>query len=329
MTSTPDVTPDIHRAQDVSSTLPSHRHTSNGAVSGSQNRYSIGSNETGESSTAASRRSVASSGGSLVERMAVDKDDSTDAAISHAEGRSSHRSHRNRKSGGFLLSSSVFDAPTKDEGDLLQTSHRRQPPREEKGKLSAHNRERGHTKKRSNTGLGLGVRSSPLASVVTTAETENAVKRDTAHTQEHKKSEEPKSTGLDVDSTQIVNLALNLSESRRSAARRSVSGTTPPLGSSFKEGFAGGSLRQHIQQQRRSSRTASPKAARSERALSGSFRSIASPKPQSPGSSPFNDQNDEDYRYHFSPSTLARAEKAKNYIGLIVEYHRLLQYVPH
>ena len=328
MTSTPDVTPDVPRTQDASNTSPPYRHTSTGAVSNSKNRYSIGSNETGESSTVASRRSVASSSGSLVERMAADREGSAEASSTHTDGRGSYRSHRNRNSGGFLLSSSAFDTPPKPAGDAAHTPHRRQPSREEKGKTSAQSRDKGQTKKRSNTGLGLGVRGSPLASTVTTAETENGVEMDSAHDEGDERPEEPKAAGLDVDSTQIVNLALNLSESRRAAARRSISVTTPPVGTGFRESFAGGSLRQHMQQQRRTSRNPSPKPERIDRALSGSYKNASSQKPHSPLNAPFDPQADEDYRYRFSPSTLARAEKAKNYIGLMVEYRRLLQYVP-
>ena len=324
MTSTPDVTPDIPRTQDASSTSPPYRHASTGAVSSSKNRYSIGSNETGESS----RRSVASSSGSLVERMAADRDDGAEAASAHTNGRGGYRSHRNRNSGGFLLSSSAFDTPSKVAGDAVRTPHRRQPSREEKGKTSVQSREKGQTKRRSNTGLGLGVRSSPLASTVTTAETEDGVERHDSHNDGDKKSEEPQAAGFDVDSTQIVNLALNLSESRRAAARRSVSATTPPVSSGFRDSFAGGSLRQHLQQQRRTSRNPSPKAGRNERALSGSYKTVPGQKPHSPLNTPFDPDDDEDYRYRFSPSTLARADKAKNYIGLMIEYRRLLQYVP-
>lgn len=327
MTSIPDVTPDIPRTQDVSSTAPLNHLLGPGAVSSSQNRYSIGSNETGESSTAASRRSVASSSGSLVDRI-VDRDDSLEVASTHIDGRGSHRSHRNRNRGGFLLSSTAFDAPSKDSGDSVHAPHRRQPSREEKGTLSTRSREQGHTKRRSNTGLGLGVRSSPLASTVTTAETEGSTEVETADNNGDEKTEEPKATGLDVDSTQIVSLALNLSESRRTAARRSMSGSTPPVASGFRESFAGGSLRQHLQQQRHASRNPSPKADGRDRALSGSYRSVSAQKPHSPLNSAFDPQHEEDYRYRFSQSTLARAEKAKEYIGLMVEYRRLLQFVP-
>lgn len=322
MASPPDVTPDVPRIQDVSEAPSLHRHTTN-----SNNRYSIGSNETGESSTVGGRRSVASSSGSLGDRMA-EGDDNLEAANINTNGRGSHRSHRNRSSGGFLLSSSMFDSPSQDARDAMHTPQRKPSSRDEKGKTPTRSHEKGHRKRRSNTGLGLGVRSSPLTSVVTTEETDHNVDKPNANNQGDKKAEEANATPLDVDSTQIVNLALNLSESRRTAARRSISGTTPPVGTGIRESFAGGSLRQHLQQQRRTSRNPSPKAERSDRTLSGSYRAVSGQKPYSPLNAAFSPHSNEDYQYHISPSTLARAEKAKNYIGLMVEYRRLLQYVP-
>lgn len=325
MTPAPDVTHDIPRPQNASSTSTSQHRTTSYTTPGSTNRYSIGSNETGESSTAASRRSVASSTGDVVDKM-PEKDDSLEVVSTHTNGRGSYRSHRNRNSGGFLLSSSAFDSPAMDTGDASQPLHRRQSSREEKGKTTTRILEKGHTKRRSNTGLGLGVRSSPLASTVTTAETESGAKEATV-VNHNENAQEHKSTRLDVDSTQIVNLALNLSESRRAVARRSISGASPPVGTGFRDSFAGGSLRQHLQQQRRISRNPSPKAERPDRSLSGSYRNVPNQKPHSPLNL-IEAQLPEDYQYTFSPSTLARAEKAKNYIGLMVEYRRLLQYVP-
>lgn len=137
-----------------------------------------------------------------------------------------------------------------------------------------------------------------------------------------------------IDPTQIVSMALNLSESRRrhlsagqllappaAVNRRSTSaglpGMVPMHGSSQGYG-AGGSLRQHMQQQRRISRNMSPG--------SGARTSNSSRHVSSAGST-LVDAN-AGLEYQFSDATLARAEKARTYLELSVEYRRLLQHLP-
>lgn len=127
---------------------------------------------------------------------------------------------------------------------------------------------------------------------------------------------------LDIDSAQIVNMALNLSESRRLASRR-VSRVTPPRLAPVPDGSSGSNLRQHFQQQRRSSRNMSPKPnqAPSPRLSSGARLS----SPLQPG---FDAGHDGQYRYHFSTSTLSRAQKAKEHLELMAQYRRLLDTLP-
>ena len=83
--------------------------------------------------------------------------------------------------------------------------------------------------------------------------------------------------GYDTDPAQIVNLALNLSESRRrnisggsmlmpreaSGGRRNTSAGQPTLGIPY--GAGGGNLRQHMREQRRISRNISPRSGNSSR----------------------------------------------------------------
>ncbi|QDS68676.1 hypothetical protein FKW77_002192 [Venturia effusa] len=143
-----------------------------------------------------------------------------------------------------------------------------------------------------------------------------------------------------IDPAQIVNMALNLSESRRrnmtagqivsspaTNGRRVSSGI--PLPSTMVQGSytanGVGSLRQHIQQQRHISRTHSPTFGRktpSQRLASNSHLS-----PPVLDDSPVQ-QKTFDHQYHVSSATLARAEKARQYIELSLEYRRLLQYLP-
>ncbi|XP_044719919.1 uncharacterized protein HRG_06508 [Hirsutella rhossiliensis] len=128
---------------------------------------------------------------------------------------------------------------------------------------------------------------------------------------------------LDVDSAQIVNMALSLSESRRIASRRNISRGTPPRLAPVPDSSSASNLRQHLQQQRRSSRTTSPrpKLATSSRVPSGVWLS----GPSQPVADPTHDSQ---YRYHFSSSTLARAQKAKEHLELMAEYRRLLETLP-
>ncbi|KAK3299922.1 uncharacterized protein B0H64DRAFT_314209 [Chaetomium fimeti] len=113
-------------------------------------------------------------------------------------------------------------------------------------------------------------------------------------------------------------MALNLSESRRLASRRNISQPTPPRLAPLPDNAHGGSLRYHLQQQRKISRTVSPKPDRSPRVGIGRVFTPLQPA-FDPGTS---------YRYHFSTSTLARAQKAKEYLDLMAQYRRVLELVP-
>ncbi|KAH6633970.1 hypothetical protein B0J18DRAFT_4065 [Chaetomium sp. MPI-SDFR-AT-0129] len=137
---------------------------------------------------------------------------------------------------------------------------------------------------------------------------------------------------LDMESAQIVNMALNLSESRRLASRRNVSQPTPPRlaplpdtghGGGGGGGPQGGSLRYHLQQQRKMSRTVSPKP---DRALSVASPRVVSGRLFTPLQPAF--ETGVGYRYLSSASTLARVQKAKEYLDLMAQYRRVLELVP-
>ncbi|CAK7212585.1 hypothetical protein SBRCBS47491_001516 [Sporothrix bragantina] len=144
---------------------------------------------------------------------------------------------------------------------------------------------------------------------------------------------------LDLDSAQIVNMALNLSESRRMASRRKVSQQLPPRLAPVSDSAVGGSLLRQLQQQRRISRTMSPKPERSAggRVASGQFPQTQGTPRISTSSAlqaPFELLSDgspggqNPYRYHFSQSTLARAQKAKDYLELLAQQRRVLELIP-
>ncbi|KAJ5788300.1 hypothetical protein N7457_003290 [Penicillium paradoxum] len=141
-------------------------------------------------------------------------------------------------------------------------------------------------------------------------------------------NEEQPHSGLDRDSIQIVNLALNLNESRRRAAsgippgtqsQRPISVSQPavpvdsyayhPRGRSFQRDSSYRSFT-HISSNRLSQGT-----------LPGLEQSsVVNLLPRSAV---------EDHRaYEFSENTLARAEKARNYFDLFHEYMRLLPSLP-
>ena len=154
--------------------------------------------------------------------------------------------------------------------------------------------------------------------------------------------------GFDTDPSQIVNLALNLSESRRrnfSSGGFLLGRESPPSKrlSSYGQSYgqpqlglpystSGGSLRQHLQQQRQSHRHSS---ARSNKSSHG--RAAVSPGLQS-------DTQDKrtastlvpDLRsdvvdnalFKASDATLARVQKAKEAFELSYEYRRLLKQLP-
>ncbi|OAA68940.1 hypothetical protein ISF_03315 [Cordyceps fumosorosea ARSEF 2679] len=130
-------------------------------------------------------------------------------------------------------------------------------------------------------------------------------------------------TSVDADSTQIVNMALNLSESRRLASRRNVSRAAPPKLLPLPDSATSNDLRQQLKQQRRSSRNISPRPALSMIPRQNTGLSVSSPLLSS-----FHMGQDDMYRYHFSASTLARAQKAKDQLELMAQYRRLLDVLP-
>ena len=154
--------------------------------------------------------------------------------------------------------------------------------------------------------------------------------------------------GHDTDAVQIVNLALNLSESRRRnfsggsvllprdvvGSRRILSSGQQYLG--LPNSASGGSLRQHLQQQGQVSRNISPRSSKSGR--SSGDQAIASDSPHSQKEhigkrkstllSDFDAGVADGFVLDASDATFSRAEKARMAIELMYEYRRLLQYLP-
>ncbi|KFY96622.1 hypothetical protein V500_02356 [Pseudogymnoascus sp. VKM F-4518 (FW-2643)] len=293
---------------------PRRSHATPPGTTAMRNRYSVASDEAGESSSRNSEQQ---------ERSTDDTYRPIDPSLTdpgrNSHGRGSHRSHRSRASGAFLLSDNTFFEPPAHDtrasiGNQLTPPRKRQQRRDYKGKVAV----------RPSTEMSNG--GSPLATHVKQADTRGRAHVDGSNTEENAGKVnvgKTTQTGLDVDSAQIVNLALNLSESRRQAARRVVTVPSPPTIHGFEDTFGGGSLRQHLQAQRRSSRNISPKPDKGE-------KFGVPPKPAQPITSPLQTSfsQDDEQKYQFSAATLARAEKAKNAFELMAQYRRLLQYLP-
>ncbi len=155
------------------------------------------------------------------------------------------------------------------------------------------------------------------------------------------------STSSDLDPARIVNLALNLNEARRRSGnftglasglardqRRRVSALSSGSGrrSLPANDTLSPSAANHDRQRHRAQRTASAYQGGTHRpphvrehsgdvdAIEGSSSSPAPPR------LPFDDQ--QDFEYHFSKATLARAANARMEFELAAEYRRLLQHLP-
>ncbi|KAF4504338.1 hypothetical protein G6O67_008499 [Ophiocordyceps sinensis] len=271
--------------------------------------------ETGESSTASSHRAYHALG-----RDAIGGRSSFDDA--HQQESPRRRRAHNRSSGGFLLRDSVA-------GDRHLAHRRLAPdstcviprtsaaPRTPDSILSL--AEPDDTPSLSSDMASRPSTTSPRSRVKSWPDSDNViadgVPRQTPPQQDLAR--------LDVDSAQIVSMALNLSESRRLASRRNISRGTPPRLAPVPDSSSASNLQHHLQQQRWSSRNTSPrpKLPASSRVPSGI--TLGGPPQSVPDTA-----HDSQYRYHFSASTLARAQKAKEHLELMAEYRRLLETLP-
>ncbi|KAL5611768.1 hypothetical protein BROUX41_000657 [Berkeleyomyces rouxiae] len=193
----------------------------------------------------------------------------------------------------------------------------------------------------SSSGLGIGISSSPTNHYSSTLSPSNKtadfqppdfqVRRTRSAYSSRPESADTdnsaSSPSLGADTAQIVDMALRINQNRRIASQRSPGQQVPPRLVPLPDTNASGTLRHHFQQQRKLSRTSSP---RPERA-SGQQRF-----PSVSGKNPLVAQNGFDaappfespYRYHFSQSTLSRAQKAREHLELMAHYRNLLEILP-
>lgn len=268
--------------------------------------------------------------------------------------------HRPRQSGGFLLDSTpavTFESRAKRHTiHGIDTKKGKNKEKEiDMGMWSHRDRHASHRHKPS-------IGSSPLATKVTNVASPEDHARDglssgPSNPASDSRPSGDRSTGdsthsdrgrFDTDPAQIVNLALNLSESRRRQASIGRLSTMDPLGTNRRIvsagqlgpgltltpviGATGGSLRYQLQQQRKCSRNLSPRSDlfdRTEVKPSGGRLNEEVELNNEPPIVPWYDlQLLDDPSFNPSDATLLRADKAKAALELSYEYRRLLQYLP-
>ncbi|KAL8745782.1 MAG: hypothetical protein Q9190_002117 [Brigantiaea leucoxantha] len=301
----------------------------------------------------------------LADRDNLVTSNTSDAASQKSPYDQAQRRHRARRSGGFLLES------------VVPPNQRQQIPkhslddtiRDTKGKQKAESTDLPIPKRRSarqSHQAKHAIGGSPLSIVVNSSNPGHVPQGNSGNDPDEiltvpsnflsqrntslngvvtqHRQESPSPLGYNTDPAQIVNLALNLSESRRrnfSASRLSPGYQLPqrrfassgpsnagPQGSYMSA--AGLSLKEYLQDQRRISRSGSLKSS------NNSHQRAPSPLPDdhSQDSAPstlaaLSDPGLPD-AITFKPSdaTLARAEKARVALELSYEYRRLLQFLP-
>ncbi|KAL1965921.1 hypothetical protein VTN77DRAFT_5054 [Rasamsonia byssochlamydoides] len=276
---------------------------------------------------------------------------STLGSSSRDEEKRSHRQRRAQRSGGFLLDS-AFAPSTRLLGSihrphlssLTSSTGKRRPSEAE---IAVPQKRSSHRRPWHQQRPSLG--SSPLATAVTNAPPADGVAQSAAE------SAGPENTnttsraasgvsitprvGLDTDPVQIVNLALNLSESRRRNYAGRVTSSPLPGGrrstvSSSQAPFM--PVDNHVQRPAASVGQASSQAHRHSSYTTVEDRLQRNLPPQEPvterlalpGVVPGNSDRDWQVPYEFSDATLARAEKARQHIELFWEYLRLLSHLP-
>lgn len=257
------------------------------------------------SSRADSRSSGKRSQGSGKEYRDRRKEDMTSQDRRGSEGRSEERrsgsrggsGHRIRKSGGFLLDSVFSNGSPPGPSTLRSKRKAHDAPLHIEKKRPGSNRFSGES----------SMRSSPLSNELSLDGTADAGRDG----QRHGSGQQA------MDPAQLVQMALNLSESRR----RHVSNTLQvplPTGRRVSSSHYG------------TVRSASSGSRRPSRLSDGAGR-------ESPGSDrsggrgdgvPPIEFNHDNVLHTFSPATLARAEKVRKYFELASEYRRVLEHLP-
>ncbi|EEH18042.2 hypothetical protein PABG_00605 [Paracoccidioides brasiliensis Pb03] len=267
----------------------------------------------------------------------------------HTHGSRRHRN--NRTSSSFFLEPAVTPIRRSESGSegaalLSRTSgsQRKGKGTSEEAVLAVPKRYATVDRRHNTTHL---VGSSPLATSVTNTINHGDVSHDEAQIPPSGFSSAipslgaPSSIGLDTDPAQIVNLALNLSESRRRSASGIVSSGTVPRNARVvsRAEIPGDIYRFPLQN------TDVPRASPQDRRIPnmsisvqgvGRHPSVATRHTSSSSIDKFsgsamtgtNSTQHEFMPYEISSATLARAEKARKHFELLAEYLRLLPHLP-
>ncbi|KAF2653946.1 hypothetical protein K491DRAFT_705511 [Lophiostoma macrostomum CBS 122681] len=262
-----------------------------------------------------------------------------------------HRRHRPRKSGGFLLDS-AFPSGPRARHPSRRSAHFEDHVEKRSSRHGHGDHEGSEYLGKARDGHNGSATSSPLRREVVVADTgtiENGEETGNGHGHDEglrvpksRKSTRESSPDMRpqaleqgyqpprpaIDPNQIVSMALNLSESRRrnlgagqlivpqSAGSRRITSVGSQMNGAARDYSGGSSLRQYLNDQRRSSRNMSPGGGRSPsgmRKLSASMNRSVSMAGQ--GRS-------------WQPGTFVRRDKALAYFELKWEYLRLLEFLP-
>jgi hypothetical protein len=170
--------------------------------------------------------------------------------------------------------------------------------------------------------------SSPVSDIFGTPQGEDFAPEHDLNSWSHESNSPASQQSTTIDPSQIVSMALNLSEGRRrhmgsqgvppilsNSSPRVISATAPVLQRPYNQG-AGGSLRKHLQDQRRISRNLAPEL----------NRSSVGARPTTSGFG--GAETEPSLQIRLSQATIARADKARQYFELSGQYHRLLLNLP-
>lgn len=212
---------------------------------------------------------------------------------------------RSRKSGGFLLESIFTNG--KLQGPQSEAVDRQKNTSLPNGSIQADKRRRGQERVSGESSQ----RASPLS---------REVSRDNPASEKAPRPEYLQSPGMDT--AQLVQMALNLSESRKRHVSSALPVTATPA--------AGRRIVSALDSGYSTVRSASSTGKRSSQTNDGALY----PSPDARRLSQYvNEQpetgfDQENVLYTFSPATLSRAERARRYFELASEHRRLLQNLP-
>lgn len=261
-----------------------------------------------ESSSQAESRSSAGKRSSNSDKRAREKERGTHRSADESPDGSSKDRHtnstpsrRSKRSGGFLL-------------DSIFANGKLQSSESKSGKAKGQNEQVFANKKKypqNRVSADSSQRSSPLSRELSPHEAHDAIPAPTSNRY-----------APAVDPAQLVQMALNLSESRKRHVSSSLPVPISPAGgrrvvSAFDSGY--GTVR--------SASSGKKRASQLSESIGQASSDNGSPS-QNDAVGTANGLDGENVLYTFSPATLSRAERARRYFELASEHRRLLEHLP-